>query len=107
MAFIVTEPVRIKGTKLGYAVYPYQFSVLDREKKKHDDARLYIFELKDTNFVEVKRTLMQKDISLSMQASKEINVELKRFIMSYEGYITNINEMDKFFNENKEKVSLF
>ena len=43
MAFIVTEPVRIKGTKLGYAVYPYQFSVLDREKKKHDDARLYIF----------------------------------------------------------------
>lgn len=107
MAFIVTEPVRIKGTKLGYAVYPYQFSVLDREKKKHDDARLYIFELKDTNFVEVKRTLMQKDISLSMQASKDINVELKRFIMSYEGYITNINEMEKFFSEDMEKVRLF
>ena len=84
MAFIVTEPVRIKGTKLGYAVYPYQFSVLDREKKKHDDARL-----------------------LSMQASKEINVELKRFIMSYEGYITNIHEMEKFFSEDKEKVRLF
>lgn len=107
MAFIITEPVRIEGTRLGYAVYPYQFSVLDRVKKKHDDAKLYIFELKDTNFVEVERTLMQKDISLSMQASHEINYELKRFIMAYEGYITDIDKVEKFFSEDKEKVRLF
>ena len=54
MPYIVTEPVKIEGTKLGYALFPYQFSFADIKRESDDHLmRLYIYELKDSKFIEV------------------------------------------------------
>lgn len=102
MPYIITEPTKISGTQLGYAIYPFQKHFLDREKHDESPMKLYIFKLKDSEFIEVEKPLFQKDIPLSLQSSKVVESTLKDFIMHNEQYITNIDAMAQFF-ENKVK----
>ncbi len=104
MPYIVTEPIKIPGTKLGYAVYPFQIHYMDKQNKNEvSPLKLYIFELKDSNFIEIERTLYQKDIPLSMQNAKILDKTLKEFIINNEEYVTNVDRMDEFFADKTKK----
>ena len=104
MPYIVTEPIKIPGTKLGYAVYPFQTHFLDRiSRREEHPIKLYIFELKDSNFIEVEKTLFQKDISLSLQNAKVVDNTLKEFVINNEKYVTDIDSMAKFFEDKTKK----
>ncbi len=99
MPYIVTEPVKIEGTKLGYALFPYQFSFADIKRESDDHLmRLYIYELKDSKFIEVEKTLFQKDFSISMQSAHIVEETLKDFIVKNQDYVQNVNVLENFFN---------
>ncbi len=105
MPYIITEPVKIPGTKLGYAIYPFQKHYLDKVEVKDDNAfKLYIFELQDSNFIEVKKTLYQKELSLSLQNASIVDSVLKNFIMKNEECITKLEDMVEFFSSSTKKM---
>lgn len=97
--------MKIEGTRLGYAIYPYQFSFLDNfQVDDKNFAKLYIFELKDSQFVEINRTLFQKEFSLSMQNSDVVNKTLKKFLVNNQEYISDIKTLKKFFDKKEVKI---
>lgn len=103
MPYFVTEPVKIEGTSLGYALYPYQFSFLDNFRASEDNSvRLYIFVLKESEFIEIKKPLYKKDFSISMQNSVVIEETLKKFVIKNEQYIKNVEELQDFFSKRQE-----
>ena len=105
MPYIVTEPVKIPGTKLGYAVYPYQKHFLDKNKNGDDNtAKLLIFEIKNSKFIEVEKTLFEKEFSLSMQNAKVVDNILKKFIVEHERYVDNVEAMSEFFSGTTKKM---
>ncbi len=107
MPYIITEPVKIPGTKLGYAIYPFQNHFLDKTRPLDENMfKLYIFELQASKFIEVKKTLYQKELFLSMRNSNLVDCELKKFIMNNEEYITNLDEMMIFLSPNVKKMRL-
>ena len=98
MPFIVTEPQRIEGTQLGYAVYPYQFSFEDHiwfEKKY--DRKLMIFKLKDSPFNEVEKVLHEDKFLFAEEKRGYIDGVLKNFVCKNGQYVTNFTQMGKYF----------
>ena len=65
--------------------------------------RLYIYELKDSKFIEVEKTLFQKDFSISMQSAHIVEKTLKDFIVKNQDYVQNVNVLENFFNPIKKK----
>lgn len=105
MPFLVTEPVKITGTSLGYAIYPYEFSFLDREKLgNHNVIKLCIFQMKDSNFIEIDKVLYQKEMALTMQNAHVVDEQLKKFIMQNEKCVKDYRKLEAFFDSSKEKV---
>lgn len=108
MPYIVTEPIKIDGTDLGFAVYPYQFSFLDQIRKGEESAaKLNIFQLKKTKFIEVEKVLYQKEFSLTMQTSNKIYSALKKFITQNGEYVRDVNAMATFFAQIDKSQKLF
>ncbi len=103
MPYFVTEPVKIEGTSLGYSIYPYQFSFFDNFRAKEENSvRLYIFKLKESEFIEIEKPLFKKDFSISMQNSVVIEETLKKFVVENEQYVKNIEDLQKFFFKTHE-----
>lgn len=104
MPYIITEPVKIEGTDLGYAVYPYQFSFLDHVKvTENNAAKLYIFKMKESRFIEVEKTLFEKEFSLSMQTAHVVDETLKKFIITHEKHVKDAEKLEIFFKRPKRK----
>lgn len=100
MPFITTEPQRIEGTRLGYAVYSYQFSFQDHltfEKKY--DRKLMIFKLKDTAFVEVEKVVFEDKYCFNDVKNSYIDEVLKSFICQNAHHIVDIEKMDNYFKK--------
>ena len=100
MPYFVTEPIKIEGTNLGYAIYPYQFSFLDIFRVEEEKTvRLKIFKLKKSDYTEICETLFQQDFSVSMQNSSEIKKTIKNFVVQNPQYVENVNEVKNFLHE--------
>ncbi len=98
MPYIITEPIKISGTRLGYSLYHYQFSFMDDIRPSEEKpVRLKIFQLKESEFNEIDKTLYQKDFSASMQNLSEIKTILKNFLAGNPQYVENLDEMKAFF----------
>lgn len=103
MPYYVTEPIKIEGTKLGYAIYPYQFSFLDIKRVRENNfVKLNIFELKDGEFLEIEKTVYQESLQISMHNSHIIEEKLKKFIVENEKYVEDAEKLEKFFDSKKE-----
>ena len=104
MPYIIKEPVKIEGTDLGYAVYPYQFSFLDHVKvTENNAAKLYIFKMKESRFMEVEKTLFEKEFSLSRQTAHVVDETLKKFIITHEKHVKDAEKLEIFFKKPKRK----
>lgn len=98
MPFIVTEPQRIEGTRLGYAVYSYHFSFEDHiEFEKKYDRKLMIFKLKDTPFAEVDKVLHEEKFRFVETNRGFVDSVLKSFICQNGHYVCDFEKMDKYF----------
>ncbi len=98
MPFIITEPQRIEGTKLGFAVYSYRFSFEDHiDFSKKYDQKLMIFKLKDAPFNEVEGVLHEHRFLFNDVARGYVDDVLKKYVGAHPQYVTDENKCEKFF----------
>ncbi len=98
MPFIITEPQRIEGTKLGFAIYPYHFSFDDKiyfEKKY--DRKLMIFKMKETPFNEVDKILHEEKFVFNEITRRDLNNFLQDYIKKNSKYVTDLDKMAEYF----------
>ena len=102
MPFIVTEPQRIEGTKLGFSVFPYEFSFDDRITAKDGNRKLYVYLLKDSPFIEVEKVLGMHLFCFEDVAHNYICKKLQDFIMKHPQYITDAKGVCDFFGKDTQ-----
>ncbi len=101
MSFIITEPQRIDGTSLGYAIYPYHFSFNDHlSDRQNCNGKLMIFKLKDSPFIETEKILYEEKFSTDQISRECVDKSLKTFINAHTEYIRSSDEVCKFFKGN-------
>ena len=101
MPFIVTEPQRIEGTELGFAVYPYHFNFQDfLEKDRKFNNKLLIFKMKHSPFAEVESVLFESRYSDQVESKYYVNDVLKEFIKTHQQYIIDREKLERFFDKN-------
>lgn len=98
MPFIITEPQKIDGTILGFAIYPYHFSFQDRfEKKREFNQKLLIFVMKDSPFNEISHVVFENKYSDAEVSRNYVDKKLKNFIDNNPKYVVNPELVDEFF----------
>lgn len=103
MPFMMTEPQRIEGTKLGYSVYPYHFSFQDHTRQKDCNQKLVVFELKDSKFVEVEKKLIEIQFADYLVSRDFVAQNLKKFVVEHPCFVTNPQRVVEFF-KNKTAI---
>ena len=88
MPFLLTEPRRIEGTKLGFAVCPYEFDFSDCEEAKDGNRKLYIYLLKDSPFVEVEKVLNMHKFRYDVVPRNYVKKKIESFVLQNLQYIT-------------------
>ena len=99
MPFIVTEPQRIEGTRLGFAVFPYQFDPSDHITVNDGDRKLCVFLLKKSPFVEVERVLAEKLFRYEEASKDFVDKSLQAFVLKHPEYITDQKGFCDFFGK--------
>lgn len=112
MSFIVTEPQKIEGTQLGFAVYPYQFNFQDFvEKDRKFNQKLLIFKMKNSPYIEIDKVLYEEKFLDSEVSRHHVNNTLKKFISENREYIVDGSRAEKFFERNiygrEEKTRIY
>ena len=111
MPFLITEPQKIDGTQLGFAIYPYHFSFNDYfgvDRKVNQ--KLTIFKMKDSQFVEIERPLFEYKFKDDEVPRNYVDALLKNFITKNPQYVINYEKVKGFFakgvhsNKDDEKV---
>ncbi len=98
MPFVITEPQRIEGTKLGFAVYSYHFSFDDKINfEQKYDRKLMIFKLKDTPFNEVDKILHEEKFLFNENMRGDINNFLQDYVKENSKYVTDLRKMAEYF----------
>ncbi len=101
MPFIVTEPQKIDGTQLGFAVYPYHFSFQDFvERDRKYNQKLLIFKMKTSPFVEVDKVLHEEKFLDSEVSRHFVNDRLRSFISANSEYVIDPARTNQFFEKN-------
>lgn len=98
MPFIVTEPQKIEGTQLGFAVYPYQFSFDDHIlfENKHD-RKVVIFKMKDSTFNEPEKILREETFLFAEAKRGHVDAILKKFVCQNAKYVDDVKKMGEYF----------
>ncbi len=112
MPFIVTEPQKIEGTQLGFAVYPYQFNFQDFvEKDRKFNQKLLIFKMKNSPYIEIDKVLYEEKFLDSEVSRHHVNNTLKKFISENREYVVDGSRAEKFFERNiygrEEKTRIY
>jgi len=102
MPFLTTEPQKIAGTSLGFAVYPYHFSFNDHIENRGFNQKLVIVKLKGSPFIEVEKTLFEEKIVTENVYRNYIDDTLKKFVETHKEYIRDKDAVDKFFKRRIE-----
>ena len=102
MPYMISEPQRVEGTSLGFAVYPYYFSFEDHIdfSDKHDK-KLVVFKLKDTKFVEVEKTLHEERFQGEEVRRGFVDRFMQKFLDDNPMYVTDQNKLDAYMSEHK------
>lgn len=101
MPFIVTEPQKIEGTQLGFAVYPYQFAFQDFVgKDRKFNQKLLIFKMKNSPYIEIDKVLYEEKFLDSEVSRCHINDKLKKFVSENCKYVVDSSRAKKFFEKN-------
>lgn len=96
MPYIITEPQKVLGTKIGYSIYPYNFSFQDKIQKK-EHYKFVIFKLKDSPFVEADRKLSEQTILKDDLSRNLIENILKSFLKDKPSLVEDKNKMEQYF----------
>ncbi len=104
MPFLLTEPQRINGTKLGYAVYPYDFSFDDHIEQRDYNRKLTIFQLKDCKFVEVDHIVGEHRFKRETASREYINGKLQEFVSKNPQYVVDQQKVNAFFGEKNSNL---
>lgn len=97
MPFIVTEPQRIQGTYLGYSVYPYSYSFDDHINAKGVSAKLMIFQLKRSQFIEIDHILHEESYKHGEVGPNFVDRRLKDFVSGHPEYVFSPQSVNNFF----------
>ncbi len=99
MPFFITEPQRIEGTKLGYAIFPYEFDFDDHITAKDGNRKLYVYLLKDSPFVEVERPLAVNVFHYEEVPRDYVSKKLQSFVTKHPEYVTDEKGFCDFFGK--------
>ena len=99
MPFLVTEPQRIEGTRLGFAVFPYEFGFDDHITAKDGNRKLYVYLLKDGQFIEIEKTLGVKLFRYEEVQHDYVDKKLLQFVLKHKEYITDKKGFCDFFGK--------
>lgn len=112
MPYIITEPQRIEGAKLGFSVYPYHFSFNDKNRDRSSNQKLVIFKLKDSEFVESEFKVFELKYADHIAARNFVDRKLKEFILDHPEFVTEPQKVVDYFSggisfeKNKEEVKI-
>lgn len=98
MPFLITEPQKIDGTKLGYAVYPYHESFDDHFVPKEYNQKLLIFKMKDSPFVEAEKILHEEHFKFQDIHRGFVDERLFQFVKNNQDFIVDKNKVTNFFS---------
>lgn len=99
MPFLVTEPQKIEGTKLGFAVFPYQFDFNDHITSKEGNRKLYIYLLKDSSHIEVEQILGEELFRYEDVAHDFVDKRLQLFALKHPEFIVDKKGFCDFFGK--------
>lgn len=99
MPFIITEPQKIEGTNLGFAVYPYHFSFQDRRKDRLHNQKLVIFELKESKFVEIEKKVFENTYADHVVPRNYVDYNLKEFITEHPQCVKDPKAVVEYFKK--------
>lgn len=105
MPFLVTEPQKIDGTKLGYAVYSYHHSFFDHFDFSQYNQKLMIFKMKDSAFLEVESVLAEEHFKYQEASRSFVDKKLFSYVKNNPQYIEDSQKVTQFFSKllTKEK----
>ncbi len=112
MPFIITEPQKIEGTKLGFSVYPYHFSFNDKNRDRSSNQKLVIFKLKDSQFIEPDFKVFELKYADHIAARNFVDKNLKEFVVAHPEFVTEPQKVVEYFNgglsfeKDKEEVKI-
>ena len=100
MPFILTEPQRIEGTKLGFSIYPYHFSFQDKfDLPRNFNEKLVVFALKDSRFIEVSCKVAEVHYMDYAVDRDFVDKTLKNIIKQYPQFVTDPNKLKDYFSK--------
>lgn len=103
MPFIVTEPQKIEGTTLGYAIYPYTFSFQDRfENASQLSQKLLFFRMKDTPFNEIDRVVFEKTYEVEKVSSNLLDATIINFVKAHPEFVKSYTKFNQFVHRIEE-----
>lgn len=103
MPFLITEPQKIDGTKLGYAVYPYHASFDDHIDTRDYNHKLMIFKMKDGPFMEAEKIVHEEHYRYQDVHHGYVDERLYEFLKYNQEYITDKSQVVAFFSRNTAK----
>lgn len=99
MPYIKTEPMKIEGTDLGYAIYPYNFSFLDHEQQSVDSCQFMILQLKESEFIETEKILHSEKIDDDRLNKRVVEKRIKGFVMQNPEHLLDVDKFDNYFKD--------
>ena len=100
MPFMITEPQRVEGTKLGFSIYPYHFSFQDRFEKPRDfNQKLVVFLLKDSKYIEVEAKLYEEKFMDHAVQNNFVDKTLKKIIKANPQFVDDCEKVQRYFSK--------
>ena len=97
MPFLVTEPQRIEGTKLGFAIYPYHHSFDDHiDFSTKYNQKLMFFKLKDTPYNEIDKVLGEERYLFNDVYRGFVENKIKEFVCKNPQYVVDPQKTEKY-----------
>lgn len=102
MPFLVTEPQKVEGTKLGFAIFPYEFDFDDHITAKAGNRKLYVYLMKDSPFLEVDKILAVNLFSYEEVSRDYVDKKLQSFALKHPEFITDKKGFCDFFGRDTQ-----
>lgn len=102
MPYIITQPQKIEGTRLGYAIYPYQFSFEDHMTGK-GDRKLVVMELAVAPVIDPICILTEEVYNHRDTRRGDIEMKLMQYVNSHPEFVLDKNECKAYFERIEEE----